>query len=111
MLPKNNPTKLESWKKLEEIKGNRSFDLRKLFKENPGRAGEFSASLDDIYLDYSKNLIDEEVMKTLFVLAEESGLKEGIDAMFRGEKINETEKSTPYTFSFDKLLLIAIMIG
>ncbi len=91
MLPKICPTELKSWKTLEEIKENRSFDLRKLFRENPGRAGEFSASLDDIYLDYSKNLVDEEVMKALFDLAEEAGLKEGIDAMFSGEKINETE--------------------
>ena len=91
MLPKICPTELKSWKTLEEIKENRSFDLRKLFRENPGRAGEFSASLDDIYLDYSKNLVDEEVMKALFNLAEEAGLKEGIDAMFSGEKINETE--------------------
>jgi len=91
MLPKICPTELKSWKKLEEIKENRSFDLRKLFRENPGRADDFSASLDDIYLDYSKNLVDEEVMKILFDLAEEAGLKEGIDAMFSGEKINETE--------------------
>lgn len=92
MLPKNNPTQLKSWKTLENIKKNQSFDLRKLFKEDPGRAEKFSVSFDDIFLDYSKNLIDENVMKTLFSLAEEAGLKEGIAAMFRGEKINETEK-------------------
>lgn len=92
MLPKNNPTQLKSWKTLENIKKNQSFDLRKLFKEDPGRAEKFSVSFDDIFFDYSKNLIDENVMKTLFSLAEEAGLKEGIAAMFRGEKINETEK-------------------
>lgn len=92
MLPKNNPTQLKSWKSLENIKKNRSFDLRRLFKEDPGRAEKFSASFDDIFFDYSKNLIDENVMKTLFDLAEEAGLKEGIAAMFRGDKINETEK-------------------
>lgn len=92
MLPKNNPTQLKSWKTLENIKKNQSFDLRKLFKEDPGRAEKFSVSFDDIFLDYSKNLIDDNVMKTLFELAEEAGLKEGIAAMFRGEKINETEK-------------------
>ena len=91
MLPKHNPTELRSWKTLENIKKNRVFDLRKLFKENPARADEFSVSFDDIFLDYSKNLIDTEVMKALFDLAEEAGLKEGIAAMFRGEKINETE--------------------
>ena len=61
MLPKNNPTKLESWKRLEEIRKSRSFDLRRLFREDPGRAERFSASFDDIFLDYSKNLIDEDV--------------------------------------------------
>lgn len=91
MLPKNRPTGLKSWKKLEDIRKDRVFDLRKLFRENSERADEFSASLDDIYLDYSKNLIDKEVMRALLDLAEEAGLKEGIDAMFRGEKINETE--------------------
>ena len=91
MLPKHNPTELKAWKTLENIKKNRVFDLRKLFKENPARADEFSVSFDDIFVDYSKNLIDTEVMKALFDLAEEAGLKEGIAAMFRGEKINETE--------------------
>lgn len=92
MLPKNDPKQLKSWKTLENIKKNRSFDLRELFKENPERADRFSVSFDDIFFDYSKNLIDENVMKTLFDLAEEAGLKEGIAAMFRGDKINETEK-------------------
>ena len=91
MLPKNNPTKLKSWKTLENIKKTQTFDLRRLFKEDPARAERFSVSFDDIFLDYSKNLIDENVMKALFELAEEAGLKEGISAMFRGEKINETE--------------------
>ena len=92
MLPKNDPTKLKSWKTLENIKKSQNFDLRRLFKEDPGRADRFSVSFDDIFLDYSKNLVDENVMKTLFSLAEEAGLKEGIAAMFKGEKINETEK-------------------
>ena len=92
MLPKNNPTQLKSWKTLENIKKSLRFDLRSLFKEDPERADRFSVSFDDIFLDYSKNLIDDNVMKTLFELAEEAGLKEGIAAMFKGEKINETEK-------------------
>ena len=91
MLPKNDPTQLKSWKTLENIKKKQVFDLRKLFKEDPKRADRFSVSFGDIFLDYSKNLIDENVMKALFELAEEAGLKEGIAAMFRGEKINETE--------------------
>ncbi|MBP5406093.1 glucose-6-phosphate isomerase [bacterium] len=92
MLPKHNPTQLESWKNLENIRKSRNFNLRELFNEDPERADRFSVSFDDIFLDYSKNLIDEHVMKTLFNLAGEAGLKEGITAMFRGERINETEK-------------------
>ena len=91
MLPKNDPTQFKSWKSLENIKKNKNFDLRRLFKEDPERADRFSVSFDDIYFDYSKNLIDKEVMRALFDLAEEAGLKEGIAAMFSGEKINETE--------------------
>ena len=92
MLPKNNPTHFKAWKELENIKKTSSFDLRKLFREDPKRADSFSIEFEDIFLDYSKNLIDKKVMKTLFDLAEEAGLKDGIAAMFRGEKINETEK-------------------
>jgi len=92
MLPKNNPTHFKAWKELENIKKTSSFDLRKLFREDPERADSFSIEFEDIFLDYSKNLIDKKVMKTLFDLAEEAGLKDGIAAMFRGEKINETEK-------------------
>ena len=91
MLPKHNPTQLKSWKTLENISKNQDFNLRELFKEDRSRADRFSVSFDDIFLDYSKNLVDENVMKTLFELAEEAGLKEGINAMFSGEKINETE--------------------
>ncbi|MBR4490344.1 glucose-6-phosphate isomerase, partial [bacterium] len=92
MLPKNNPIRFGSWKKLENIKKSKTFDLRTLFKEDPERADRFSLSFGDIFLDYSKNLIDEDVMKTLFELAGEAGLREGTAAMFSGEKINETEK-------------------
>ena len=59
MLPKNNPTKLKSWKTLENIKKCQIFDLRRLFKEDPKRADKFSVFFDDIFFDYSKNLIDE----------------------------------------------------
>jgi len=51
-----------------------------------------TAEAAGIYLDYSKNRITDETLKLLIQLAEESGLQERIDAMFRGEKINLTEK-------------------
>lgn len=92
MLSKKDPTQLAAWKKLENIRKERSFDLRKLFKDDPERADKFSVSFEDLFVDYSKNLIDREVMETFLELADEASLKAGIAAMFSGEKINETEK-------------------
>ena len=58
----------------------------------PKRGERLTAEAVGIYLDYSKNRITDETLKLLLQLAEESGLRERIDAMFRGEKINVTEK-------------------
>jgi glucose-6-phosphate isomerase len=70
----------------------RQVHLRELFAENPKRAERFSVEAVGLYLDYSKNRITDETLKLLLQLAEESGLRARIDAMFRGEKINITEK-------------------
>ncbi|MCU1253532.1 MAG: Glucose-6-phosphate isomerase [Edaphobacter sp.] len=69
----------------------REVQLRKLFAEDPQRGERFTVETDGISLDYSKNRITDETLKLLIQLAEESGLRERIDAMFRGEKINITE--------------------
>ena len=91
---------LPAWKKLEvlyEQKGERSFDLRGAFKTDPMRASRFRIELifgeKDVgfYYDYSKNLIDEDIMKCLFELLEESGFQEYREAMYSGVKINATE--------------------
>jgi len=66
--------------------------LRQLFKDDPKRADRFSFEAVGLFLDYSKNRITDETMNLLIRLAEESNLRERIDAMFRGEKINITEK-------------------
>jgi glucose-6-phosphate isomerase len=66
--------------------------LRTLFSDDPQRATRFTIEAAGLFLDYSKNRITEETRKLLLQLAEESGLKERRDAMFRGEKINITEK-------------------
>src|SRR3989441_2227395 len=66
--------------------------LRQLFADDPKRGERMTAEAAGIYLDYSKNRITDETLKLLIQLAEESGLQERIDAMFRGEKINLTEK-------------------
>ncbi|HMA47578.1 MAG TPA: glucose-6-phosphate isomerase [Frankiaceae bacterium] len=69
----------------------RDVHLRALFDEDPGRGERLAAEADGIYLDYSKNRVTDETLGLLLQLAEESGLRARIDAMFRGEKINVTE--------------------
>jgi glucose-6-phosphate isomerase len=66
--------------------------LRQLFKEDPGRGERLTAEGAGLFLDYSKNRITEETLKLLVDLADASGLAKRRDAMFRGEKINVTEK-------------------
>jgi glucose-6-phosphate isomerase len=66
--------------------------LRKLFADDPGRGERMTVEAAGIYVDYSKNRITDETLRLLIELAEESGLRARIDAMFRGEKINITEK-------------------
>ena len=66
--------------------------LRELFEEDPGRGERLALEALGIYFDYSKNRITEKTINLLVKLAEESGLRARIDAMFRGEHINPTEK-------------------
>jgi glucose-6-phosphate isomerase len=66
--------------------------LRQLFAEDPQRGEKMALETEDIYFDYSKNRITAETLALLLQLAAESGLRERIDAMFRGDKINITEK-------------------
>ena len=65
--------------------------LRALFAEDPGRSERFTAEAAGLFLDYSKNRITGETVRLLLDLAEECGLREHIDAMFGGQKINVTE--------------------
>jgi glucose-6-phosphate isomerase len=65
--------------------------LRDLFAEDPARGQRFTAEADGIFLDYSKNRVTGETLRLLVALAEESGLRAKIEAMFRGDKINLTE--------------------
>jgi glucose-6-phosphate isomerase len=85
-------TDLASWKALEAhysaIQGQH---LRELFAQDPTRGERLKAEALGIYLDYSKNRIDDETLKLLLQLTEETGLRSKIDAMFRGDKINVTE--------------------
>jgi glucose-6-phosphate isomerase len=76
----------------DNYKQVREIHLRKLFADDPKRGERFTAEAVGLFLDYSKNRITDETLKLLLQLAEESGLREHIDAMFRGEKINVSEK-------------------
>lgn len=91
MLPRQNFTSAKAFKALtahfEQMKNVR---IKDLFREE-NRFGRFSIRSGDILLDYSKNRISDETHNLLISLAEECGVKEAIDAMFRGELINETE--------------------
>src|SRR5919106_2369074 len=69
----------------------RELHLRKLFADDPTRGERMTAEAVGLYLDYSKNRITDETLKLLLQLADESGLRGRIDAMFRGEKLNVTE--------------------
>ena len=87
-------TSLQSWKALKKHSNSAGgkFKLVSLFSQNPERCTQFSLEAGDLFLDYSKNLITSETLSLLLKLAEESCLKEKIEAMFSGKKINSTEK-------------------
>lgn len=91
MLPKINPVHTQSWRALDALFQNYDFDLRTLFAENPKRFSDFSIKRQGYLFDYSKNLINEEARELLLQLAEEVQLKEAIEKLFSGDKINETE--------------------
>jgi glucose-6-phosphate isomerase len=84
--------KRPTWATLEahhqKMKGRH---LRQLFVEDPKRGERLACEAAGIYLDYSKNLVTDETLTLLLQLTQESGLRERIEAMFRGEKINVTE--------------------
>jgi glucose-6-phosphate isomerase len=82
-----------AWKALgAHAAANRNLHLRELFAQDPMRGKRLKVEAAGIYLDYSKNRITDETVALLLQLAVESGLRSRIDAMFRGERINVTEK-------------------
>jgi glucose-6-phosphate isomerase len=85
-------TQLRSWKVLEEhYRQIRDVHLRTLFAADPARGERFAAEAEGLYLDYSKHRVTSDSMRLLLELAQEARLRERIDAMFAGEKINVTE--------------------
>jgi glucose-6-phosphate isomerase len=93
MFPKVNPKETKAWQQLQEhynteIKGTH---MRSLFSADAQRFSRYSLKLDDILFDHSKNLVTDKTLDLLRQLAGESKVKEAIEAMFGGEKINQTE--------------------
>src|SRR5216110_1895230 len=85
-------TARQSWKALQVHRNDIGEQhLRTLFAADATRGERMTAEAVGIYLDYSKNRITDETLRLLLQLAEESGLRARIDAMFRGERINVTE--------------------
>jgi glucose-6-phosphate isomerase len=81
-----------AWQALQEhFQSVRDLHLRELFAADPRRGERLAAEAAGIYLDYSKNRVTDETLALLLRLAEESSLRQRIDAMFRGDKINVTE--------------------
>ena len=92
MLPKINPIETTAWQKLEEIHfESDATHMKELFAQDSKRFEKYSLKFEDILLDYSKNILSDEVKAVLIELADECGLKGAIESMFTGEKINATE--------------------
>jgi phosphoglucose isomerase-like protein len=88
-VTRNSAVKGQARKKLAiHFEQVRELHLRQLFADDPKRGARFTTEALKLYLDYSKNRITDETLKLLVQLAQESGLRERIDAMFRGDKIN-----------------------
>ncbi|MCX5727200.1 MAG: glucose-6-phosphate isomerase, partial [Candidatus Saganbacteria bacterium] len=91
-LLKINPTNTKAWAKLKDLhKAMQKVSMNAMFETDPQRFSKYSIRFNDILVDYSKNLINEEVMNALIALAKEVKLNEAIEAMFSGAKINDTE--------------------
>ena len=88
----SNPTQLPAWQALVANRDKiAKTTLKELFAADPARGERLNAEACGIFLDYSKNRIDDETLKLLVELAKECGLEAHRDKMFAGEKINITE--------------------
>lgn len=91
-LPKINPTKTDSWKKLQQhFTAQKSNTIQGYFENDPNRFDSFSIQWEDFLVDYSKNRLTDETMNLLEGLANEMNLSDAIGAYFSGEPINQTE--------------------
>lgn len=92
MFPHINPTTTSAWSVLQQqAERMKKVQIKDLFKQDDKRFEKYSFTFNDILVDFSKNLIDEESLSALLQLAKECKVKDAIDAMFDGDFINETE--------------------
>ena len=92
MLQNINPTETKAWKKLAaHAEQMQQVHMKELFQADNERFNKHSLSFNDILVDYSKNIITEETLNLLIELAKECGVSEATQAMFTGDKINQTE--------------------
>jgi glucose-6-phosphate isomerase len=92
-MGENSLRNLPAWISLQDhYRLMKGLHLRELFAQDPNRGQRLTVEAAGLYLDYSKNRVTDETLNLLLQLAEESGLREHIDAMFRGDKINISEK-------------------
>lgn len=93
MLPKINPTSTQAWFLLQKHQSEemRNITMKRLFNEDADRFKKFSISFGDILFDYSKNIMTPKTLQLLLQLADDCKVKESIEKMFSGDKINETE--------------------
>ncbi len=93
MLKNINPTQTQAWKALTaHFESAQDMDLTELFASDAARFDKFSTRFgNDLLIDYSKNLINQETLQHLFALAKETDLQSAIEAMFSGQAINQTE--------------------
>lgn len=92
MLQSINPTETQAWSKLtEHFEDMKSVHMTDLFGQDVERFSKLSKTFEDMLVDYSKNRITQQTMKLLVQLAQETHVREAIDALLSGQKINETE--------------------
>jgi glucose-6-phosphate isomerase len=85
------PTTTDAWSRLSAIAADFSPDLRGWFDADPARAERFTLTAADLWVDLSKNLVDDDVLAALLDLGRSVGIAERRDDMFRGARINVTE--------------------
>src|SRR3569833_1695686 len=93
MFPKIDPTGTKAWNLLElHSKEMKEVHMRELFAKDAERYKKHAHCFNDILVDFSKNIITDETLKLLLQLANECKLKDAIESMFEGDKINQTKQ-------------------